>query len=360
VFASAFFWLSGWDEAATRARDLHGRFPYAGSLLERFGAAQQPLVDVYRAWLGARLAASGAAVPGRRWAGRPWAVALTVDVDVVRTRRLGRLARGLRAARPGEALRALLPGDARRQALHDLQALAGPRGPDGGGATWFFKSAARAPEDLAYRLEAPGVRRFLGGLRAGGHEVGLHPSYAAYDHPGHLPAERDRLAAGLGAPPRLVRNHFLRWAEPATPRLLEAAGFRLDSTLGFSRQPGFRRAVASPFRLFDRHANRPLGLWELPLAVMDTTLFEHRALPLPEAEEAAWRVCAAARRVGGCAVLLWHNGPVDAHTSAARLGVLARVLARARAEGALIAPLGAACAAWSPGGGGGNGKRGYT
>jgi hypothetical protein len=346
VFAAAFFWLAGWDEAVTRARDRHGRFRYGDALLARLDPALPPLVDVYRAWLGARLVEHGVTVPGRSWGGKRWAVAVTVDVDLVKTRRAGLLLRQLRAGQGAAALRALTPGDARRQALHDLKAAVEARDAR---ATWFFKAGAATPEDVAYRLEAPGLRRFLARLLADGHEVGLHPSYAACDHPRRLTAERDRLARVLDEPPRSVRTHFLRWVEPTTPRLLERAGFRLDSTLGFSERPGFRRAVATPFRLFDREAGRPLDVWELPLAVMDTTLFTHLALSPAQAEEATWQACEAARRVGGCAVLLWHNGATDAREAAERLGVLTRVLDRALAGGALLAPLEAAVASWRPG-----------
>ena len=344
VIASTFFWLSGWDEAARPARDRHGRALPEHALLARLAPDLPPLVDVYRQWLGARLAARGIRVPGRTWGGRRWAVAVTVDVDVVRTRRLGRLVRGLAAGRVGQALRAFGPGDARWQALHDLAALAEARGAR---ATWFVKAGAATPEDVRYRLASPSVRRFIGSLAHRGHEIGLHPSYAAYDHAGRLAAERDRLADRLGRAPQSVRTHYLRWAEPATPRLLEAAGFRLDSTLGYATRPGYRRAVATPFRLFDRAADRPLGLWELPLAVMDTTLFEHRGLSAAEAESAAWAVCAAAQRVGGCAVLLWHNWPTDPRVAAERLGVLSRVLDRAHAAGAYLGALGKAAEEWS-------------
>ena len=345
VFASAFFWLSGWDEAATRARDVHGRFRAEDALLARLDPALPPLVDVYRAWLGEQLAERGVAVPGRTWGGKRWALALTVDVDVVKTHRPGRLVRGLAAGRVREGLRAFAPGDARRQALRDLKAAAEAHDAR---ATWFFKAGAATPEDAAYRLEAPRLRRFLGRLAADGHEVGLHPSYAAYDHAGHLAAECARLARVIGAAPRVVRTHYLRWAEPTTPRLLAHAGFHLDGSLGFSDRPGFRRAAATPFRLFDRYANRPLDLWALPLAVMDTTLFAHQHLAADEAEAAAWAVCAAARRVGGCAVLLWHNFSTDAREAAGRLGVLQRVLDRARADGAFLGPMGETVAAWRP------------
>ena len=212
-------------------------------------------------------------------------------------------------------------------------------------ATYFL-----LPGSPYYNLLDPhhsGVARALAEM---GHEVGLHPSYAAYDHPGRLRAEYDRLGRVLGEAPRVVRTHYLRWAEPATPRLLAQTGFRLDSSLGLSARPGFRRAVATPFRLFDRHANQPLDLWELPLAVMDTTLFTHMGLASDAVETAAWSVCDAARRVGGCAVLLWHNWSTDARAAAERLGVLARVLDRARADGAFVGAMGEAVAAWRAGG----------
>src|SRR5690606_13805122 len=48
LVASAFFWLSGWQELTTTARDVHGRFPYAASLQAALGCVGQPLVDVYR------------------------------------------------------------------------------------------------------------------------------------------------------------------------------------------------------------------------------------------------------------------------------------------------------------------------
>jgi hypothetical protein len=357
VFASAFFWLGGWEEAATRARDRHGRFAFTGSLLERVAPSLPPLVDVYRAWLGERLRERGVAVPERTWGGKRWAVALTVDVDLVRMRRLGLLARGLRAGRGPWLRPALAPGDVRWQGLLGLAAVAETRGAR---ATWFFKAGAHAPEDVPYRLEARRLRRFLGTLRDRGHEVGLHPSYAAYDHPRRLAAERDRLARVLGTPPRSVRTHFLRWAEPTTPRLLEQAGFRLDSTLGFAARPGYRRAVATPFCIFDREANRPLDLWELPLAVMDTTLFAHLALSSEAAERAATAVCDAARRVGGCAVLLWHNAATDPREAAERLAMLERVLDRALASGALVTGLSDALDAWKTARREGNGTGGFT
>src|SRR5690606_26542209 len=71
VVASTFFWLAGWTEWTTTARDVHGRFPFEGSLHDRLGLAAVPAVDAYRRWLGDRLRERGVPVPGRTWEGAP-------------------------------------------------------------------------------------------------------------------------------------------------------------------------------------------------------------------------------------------------------------------------------------------------
>jgi hypothetical protein len=180
----------------------------------------------------------------------------------------------------------------------------------GAGATYFFKTAARGRWDVPYDHDSPYLRALVADLEAT-FEIGLHPSYFGHDHPGHLREERERLAALTTVRPTTVRQHFLRFDPVVTPRLQRAAGFDLDTTLGFSRREGFRRGTCFPFPLFDVPANRPLDLWELPLLVMDTTLFTHRGLKAGGAAAALDGLYEACQRVGGCCVLLWHNTSYD-------------------------------------------------
>ncbi len=309
VIASAFFWLSGWQEATVAMRDVHGRFPYHASLQAALGCIDQPLVDAYRLWLAEALAECGFEIRRQTWRGKPWAVAMTHDVDLLRKRRLGTVARALsrRDGRRAAALRqAAFAPDPRRRSLARMAEAERVRG---AGATYFFKTAARGPWDVPYPHDSPYLRALVADLEAT-FEIGLHPSYFAHDHPGHLKEELGRLAALTTVRPTSVRQHFLRFDE-ATPRLQRAAGFDLDSTLGFSQREGFRRGTCFPFPLFDTRANRPLDLWELPLVVMDTTLFTHRGLGAEGAGQAVDRCYAACRRVGGCCVALWHNTSYD-------------------------------------------------
>jgi hypothetical protein len=334
LIASAFFWLSGWQEVTTRERDEHGRFPYRASLQAALGCVEQPLVDVYRERLAGMLAAAGLPVRRQQWHGREWALVMTHDVDLLRKRRLGTVARAfLRRDRQGEAAfrQAVFARDPRRLSLDRMATAERVRGAS---ATYFFKTAARGVWDVPYAHDSPYLRALVADLETT-FEIGLHPSYFGHDHPTHLHEERDRLQTLTRVPPTTVRQHFLRF-DDITPRLQEAAGFRLDSTLGFARREGFRRGTGVPFPLFDVGRNRPLDLWELPLVGMDTTLFTHRGFDAEAAKGVVDGLLDACRRVGGCCTLLWHNTAYDEVDFPGQAAVFEHALDRALAGGAAL------------------------
>lgn len=347
LVAAAAWWLAGLQEQAGAARDRHGRFPFAVSLQaalgDRPGGPLRPAVDAYRRRLAEALRAAGIETPGRTWGGKHWAVALTHDLDAVRTRRLRAWFGELRRGRIGEALRRSLGPDRRRASIDQLRALAKTHG---AAATFFVKPGAWAPEDVPGGLE-PGLVGRLRRWEGEGHEVGWHPGYGTHGRTDRLAEERERFIRAFGRTPRLARTHFLRWTEPETPRQLAASGVRVDSTLGFAEHEGFRRGTALPFRVFDAEADAPLELWEMPLAVMDTTLTQYRDLGSAGQAEALRRAFAAARASGGVAGVLWHN-QIDGDDAGweGRRRVLDRALSEALAAGARVGPLGGLLESW--------------
>ena len=352
VLGSAFWWLAGVQEATTVERDRHGRFPYAQSLqlelaaangLGAPGTARRPAVDAYRRWLGEALRQLGVAVPGQTWGGAHWALALTHDVDALDAGRLRGLVGEAVRGRPVEAVRRAIGPNQRRSSLRALLELARQYGVR---STVFVKTGAGAPEDVPYALGS-NTRSWLQSIVREGFEVALHPSYGAAGHPRQLEAERARLATAIGGPPTSVRTHFLRWFDPLTPQLLDREGFLVDSSLGFSEAPGFRRGTAHPFRVYDLHADCVMDLWEMPLAIMDTTLFDHQHLSDDDALATALEVCEQARRAGGAAVVLWHSfvgGDLASWTR--RRALLEHLVRQAREDDAAIGPLGSLLKTW--------------
>lgn len=352
LVASAFFWLSGWQEYVVPTRDAHGRFPHAASLQAALGTTARPVVDAYREMLAGQLRSHGIPVARRSWQGHRWALCPTHDIDYLRKWRPGILYREVvhyavqnrRRVPPAGRIRRLgtvladwlRPGDPCRTAFERMQAEVTARG---GTATYFLKAAARDPHDVAYPVDAPYLRRRVDALRAEGFEIGLHPSYPAHTNRAFLEEERDRLARVAGGPLTSVRQHYLRYEGPLTSRLHAELGFRIDSTLGFAEHEGFRHGTCLPFRIYDVDADAPLDVWEMPLAVMESALFNRRGLQGDAARAATAAVLQACRRFGGVCVALWHNTLWDEMDYPGWGRHFLETLDAAQAEGALVASL---------------------
>ena len=91
----------------------------------------------------------------------------------------------------------------------------------------------------------------------------------------------------------------------------EKAGISYDSTLGFPEHEGFRNSYCFPFKLFDFQSDRMIDVWELPLNVMDVTLFHYRKLTKDEAYKSVEVILDEINRFNGLFTLLWHNDFFD-------------------------------------------------
>ncbi len=319
LVASAFYWLSGWQEFTVHERDQHGRFPHKASLQAILEVTRLPVVDCYRMLLRARLEGAGINSDLRKWAGKDWAFCPTIDVDYLRHWRFGMIFRekveyfllNRRKVSVGERWRRLFQfirsyfsqGDAFKIALrnmyHAIRAY--------GSATIFLKAAAHGPNDVSYQLDQPFLRELLTDLSSDSFEVGLHPSYHAYTHAAYLRSERSALTEIIGIDPVSVRQHFLRYDSAITPHIQEAIGFRIDSSLGFAECAGFRNGTCMPFLRFDPVRNRVMDIWEMPLLFMDGALFNRQKYGAAEAIQESIELLKLCQTFGGVAVGLWHN-----------------------------------------------------
>jgi hypothetical protein len=108
-----------------------------------------------------------------------------------------------------------------------------------------------------------------------------------------------------------IRQHRLMWKHPDTALIHEKAGFVYDATLGYAGHEGFRNSYCHPFRLFDFEKDRMLSYWEIPLNVMESTLFDYRDLNFGDALKAVDHLLSEIREFNGVFTLLWHNNYFD-------------------------------------------------
>ena len=79
------------------------------------------------------------------------------------------------------------------------------------------------------------------------------------------------------------RYHFLKFQTHKAWKEIEAAGLKTDASLGFAEHIGFRNSYGLPFVPFDLDNDRPFSFVEIPLLVMDVTLFNYMELKGAEA-----------------------------------------------------------------------------
>jgi len=112
------------------------------------------------------------------------------------------------------------------------------------------------------------------------------------------------------------RSHYLCFDYQKSFKILEQAGIQYDSTLGYWESIGFRAGISFPFYPFNIEENRPFRVLEIPLIVMDTTLYSKKAMNLTpnSAVRRLKRMVNLAERYQSHLSLLWHNvnfDPID-------------------------------------------------
>ncbi len=324
VFGGVFFLVSRMEEMIRTERDGHDRFPVTASVAHAEGFIERPIVDEYVALLFGALRTLWPALERRRSSYR---LRLTHDIDrpfAVLGQPAWTIARSLvadfaRRREPRLALRRL-------QAIADAGAGRVDRDPfatfeflmtaserHGLRSTFYFMAGNEpADHDFRYRLGDPIFVPILREVHERGHEIGLHASYVSHGSAERARAEAEALveachAAGFDQPSWGVRQHYLRFANPATWRNQEAAGLAHDSTLGFAERVGFRSGTCREHPVFDLIERRALALRERPLVVMDASLFGYMGLDFDDAARRIRVVVGACRRHRGDAVVLFHN-----------------------------------------------------
>ncbi|WP_244987793.1 polysaccharide deacetylase family protein [Methanoculleus chikugoensis] len=175
----------------------------------------------------------------------------------------------------------------------------------GASSSFYFLALDKGDRDCTYAIED--LEQEMCTLLDGGWEIGLHGGCEAYRDFEQLQREKRRLEKVLNQTVNGYRNHFLRFRVPDTWELLERAGFRYDTTLGYPDCTGFRNGMCHPFRPFNINTSREMTILEIPLAIMDRTLLSFMRLNMEQAWTQTERLLDTVERHNGVLTILWHN-----------------------------------------------------
>ncbi len=109
------------------------------------------------------------------------------------------------------------------------------------------------------------------------------------------------------------RYHFLKFQTHESWQEIESAGLKTDASLGFAEHIGFRNSYGLPFEPFDMENDKPFSFVEIPLHVMDVTLFNYMELSASDAKIKVEKFIL--KNTNNCSLsLLWHNNQMTEYS----------------------------------------------
>lgn len=320
IVASSFFMLTRYEEILIPESDRFGRFTGIASLAYREGFLQRPIVNEYIDLLWNWISSFELGLVRKElWEGKDFAVCLTYDVDAVNKYRRWPSLRAIRdwtlkhrnpmkiLDKTLDYLRTKVRGDPYNTFDYLMKLSETYELP----STFYFMSGGKTDYDNRYKIDDVRLISLMQRIRKRGNEIGLHSSFSSYDDPQMLKREKEELETVLGESVCGVRQHYLRWRTPDSWRAREEAGLKHNTSLSFADHEGFRPGICLPYKPFDVFGNRILNIWELPLSVMENSLFAYQGLSHEGAFQRIKGLVDAVKKHNGVFVILWHNSSLD-------------------------------------------------
>ncbi|PKN74722.1 MAG: hypothetical protein CVU49_06180 [Candidatus Cloacimonetes bacterium HGW-Cloacimonetes-2] len=324
IVGSGFYFLTCWHEYILGAHGPRsGRVDYRQSLQYRWDFTEVPVVDVYAQILLYTLQQfCPEFIRDISWAeNKRFVVSLSHDIDYwdywSKEQKASNLKYNLRTfpKRPLSAAYKILAHGLHKNLIHNpwriVKNIARDEAESGVSATWFLLARGDFEDSRQnYLFDVVAREQILDNL--GQLEIGLHGSPQSAFDPVRLEEELANLRA-IGFDPQGYRTHYLHFDYQKSFTILENAGIRYDSTLGYWENLGFRAGISFPFYPFNIEENRPFRVLEIPLIVMDTTLYSKKAmnLSLIRASRSLHRLIDLAEKYQSHLSLLWHNTTFD-------------------------------------------------
>lgn len=308
-----FFLLSLEEELLINSKDLHGRFPFSASLQCEAESIQWPMANIYLSLLLDLI------VKGYKWrdvpllqkwywpGGEPFGLLLTHDVDTPMKWHLKQgIKYGVECFMRGDwtALRKFF-GEIYYNPNWNFMKIIDLEKKYGFKSTFYFCVKGNNDPGIRYHITNKRIRHIINKISQMGWEIGLHGSFDA-NNKERLVFEKTKLEIIFQKSIKGNRYHYLRFDVRSTWKILDESGFQYDTSLGYPDHEGFRSGICLPYYPFNYEIGKPLSLLEIPLVVMDGTLFEHRHLNPKKAWEQVIKLLGLAKKYNGLMTLLWH------------------------------------------------------
>ncbi|MFH1685897.1 MAG: hypothetical protein ABIE70_00055 [bacterium] len=158
-------------------------------------------------------------------------------------------------------------------------------------------------------------------------QIGMHYNYDTYLDHDRFHSQQEQLRAIVERPISTGRAHYLRFDSSQSLRFLQDFGIRCDESAGYADSIGYRCGIGGCFQAFDVAADSSLGIFEIPLVVMDATLEKQYG---DDAIPAFRRLVRHLSCIGGAMSIVFHPGQFHNPEFPHMLGLYHRLLIELR------------------------------
>ncbi|MEE4196530.1 MAG: polysaccharide deacetylase family protein [Bacteroidales bacterium] len=327
LLKSAFYLLSGYQELKPEYRDRFGRFPYELSIQKKLGIIKKPVVNYYFKLITQGLE-EFCKIHNLEFKKEkpynPFAFFLSHDVDKIDTYNFYDLVYYLKVLFGLSKKKIPFSKKIRKVAEYGFHFLFTRKNPNWDfdflrglekqfdfTSTFYFLPKDLKHQDAYYSFHEKKVQDLFKQLKAEHCEIGIHGTNRSATHLKFLQSNIAELEKASGVNISGIRQHRLIFDMNITPYIHEEAGLAYDTSLAFAEHEGFRNSYCFPFKLYNFKEDRPFHTWQIPLHVMDATLFEYRKLTMDEAFNSVEEILNEVIKFNGVFSLLWHNGFFD-------------------------------------------------
>lgn len=167
-------------------------------------------------------------------------------------------------------------------------------------------------------------REYIRAIANKGWDIGLHGSFGTHDCVENMRGDIETFEKEIGKRPRGIRQHYLKFDPSKTWQIMDESGLVYDTTWGFNQRPGFRAGVCLPYHP-PSQSFEPLNILELPLILMDTSLWGYMHLQEEEGYSLVEQILAKVKEERGLFTLLWHQEALQMKGGRLYIRILKRI-----------------------------------
>jgi hypothetical protein len=317
IFQTIFYFLTCYEEFVFAEYDDKGRFNIKNSSLYKFNLLSRPVVNeniyFFMNVLNEKLNFN---IEKRDlWNGKEFSVMVSHDVDVVRKhlsfkREIRLLLSMILIDKKPKEVFARIKGfidinlrKVTKDPFDTFEYIINLENEKNFKSSFYFMADAKT-----YDLKSSRVQEITKDIINRGSEIGFHPGLNTSSNKENFRKQLDMLEDNINnGIISGVRQHYLSFNASKTWVIQENCQLKYDTTVCFPEQAGFKVGYCLPYNAYDLVSNISLNLIEIPLILMEGSLFDYMGLNYEESVKYIKELIGQVKKHNGVFVTLWHN-----------------------------------------------------